>query len=552
MSPKERINARLYYMGNWIVCVVGSILFLILTWYSFAYTQYMAPHGIEFPINIQDSKKQNLIVFAAACMVMVGLGKLEKILAPKVKKRIVVCVVLFMVLWLAAAGFWWICSAERTPGADCFYVCSDASSFMRGEYDSLMVGNYCDRYPRQLGLIAFLEVFFSIVGQNNYFAYEVLNAVLVPCIAYLGYRIVREITESMSAAVFYCLMMIGCLPLVFYTSWVYGEILGIFFLMPAFLLGLRYSKRKWWGYLAGTVFSLAMAMLIRSNAIILMIAFSIAALLCAIRQKDKKMLLLAVCAIIVPQLTFSGIQWMYEMRSGVEKSSGLPGTAGISVGLQEKDGRYGWDWLHEGSVYDEVGHDKERADIVFRQEIRERLQTFMEQPSYALFFFREKQLSQWNEPLYQSYYFSQNYSPDAPPNENSLIYRLGEMEYFIWILRICDRLQFVLYAGMLFYFLFAVKKDSNIMEHIFPIMIIGGFFFSLIWEAKARYILPYYIGMYPMAAIGYQQFIVWLKGRIATIRKNAAISRAKSEKERTEADAAYKIQEKEQRKLGFP
>lgn len=45
------------------------------------------------------------------------------------------------------------------------------------------------------------------------------------------------------------------------------------------------------------------------------------------------------------------------------------------------------------------------------------------------------------------------------------------------------------------------------LQHILPVMIIGGFLFSMIWEAKARYILPYYIAMFPMAVIGYQQFL---------------------------------------------
>ena len=59
--------------------------------------------------------------------------------------------------------------------------------------------------------------------------------------------------------------------------------------------------------------------------------------------------------------------------------------------------------------------------------------------------------------------------------------------------------------GMMCYFLFAVKKGSNILQHMLAATMIGGFFFSIIWEAKARYVLPYYIIMYPMAVLGYGQ-----------------------------------------------
>ena len=43
------------------------------------------------------------------------------------------------------------------------------------------------------------------------------------------------------------------------------------------------------------------------------------------------------------------------------------------------------------------------------------------------------------------------------------------------------------------------------MQHLMVVIIIGGFFFSIIWEAKSRYILPYYLMMFPLATIGYEK-----------------------------------------------
>ena len=61
-----------------------------------------------------------------------------------------------------------------------------------------------------------------------------------------------------------------------------------------------------------------------------------------------------------------------------------------------------------------------------------------------------------------------------------------------------------MYVGMLCYFLLAVKKDSPILQHTLAVTIIGGFFFSIIYEAKARYIFPYYVMMFPFASHGYR------------------------------------------------
>ena len=44
--------------------------------------------------------------------------------------------------------------------------------------------------------------------------------------------------------------------------------------------------------------------------------------------------------------------------------------------------------------------------------------------------------------------------------------------------------------------------------------IFGGFLFSMLWEAKARYILPYLIYGLPLAAIGLKSFFRFLSIRI--------------------------------------
>ena len=115
-------------------------------------------------------------------------------------------------------------------------------------------------------------------------------------------------------------------------------------------------------------------------------------------------------------------------------------------------------------------------------------------------------------------FFSSQYYEDIRPQPDSFLEKLGT-EYFVTLLGICDRLQFILYVGMLCYFIFAVKKDSNILQHMLAVTMIGGFLFSIMWEAKARYIFPYYITMYPLAAIGYWQAIAKVKALFSRKQK---------------------------------
>lgn len=405
-----------------IIRVAGSLIFLFLFWYSFRFTQYMPPNAPEFPVEKADSVLWNLLPLFVFGGVFAGLTALEKKLSEKTKNIILRCLISFMVFAVTFLSFCWILSADRMPAADQFYVCHEVNNFMQGTYLALEKGYYCELYPQQLGLIALLELVFSVAGPNNYFAFEVISALLAPGIAFLGYRILREITKDFAAGVCYCLLMTGCLPLVLYTSYVYGEITSIFFSFLAVFLALRYQTAKKYRllYPIGILLSFSMAFLVRKNSLILMIAFCLTALLWSLKEKDKKMLVTAFLAIAVPFLAFRGIQQMYEMRSGIEKSAGIPASAWIALGLEEYEGRFGW-YYGTGSkdVYTDSGSNREMTNAICKQQIKDRLQHFVSQPAYTIHFFKQKQLSQWNEPLYQAYHFSQNYSEETIPQEGS-------------------------------------------------------------------------------------------------------------------------------------
>lgn len=506
----HRICSLLPRIGNLVICALGGLIFLFLGWYSFRYTQYMPPESPEFPLDHQDPVLWNLLTLIIFGSVMAGLIALGKKIPSKMQKRILGCLAALMVVFMGVCSFLWILSADRMPAADQFYCCHEAVNFLQGTYLALEKGYYLEIYPQQLGLVALLEFIFSIAGPNNYFAFQVISALSVPCIGFLGYRIVREITEDFGVGVCYCLLMTGCLPLIFYTSFVYGEIPSLLFSFLGVFLVLRYRSRRRIFYLVGAVLSLSAAFLVRKNSLIVIIAVLLTGLLWALRNKDRKMFLAALLAAVMPFMAFWGVQQMYEMRSGIPKTSGVPVSALISMGLEEFEGRNGW---HHGGgdaeVYAANGYDAEVTDAVCKQEIKDRIQYFFSHPAYAVGFFKKKQLSQWNEPLYQAYHFSQNYSEDTVPKEGSFLFWLKE--HFLLLAGYCDKLQLILYLGMLLYFVFAVRKDSDMLQQILPVMVIGGFFFSMIWEAKARYILPYYIAMFPMAGIGYQQFFLKLQ-----------------------------------------
>lgn len=503
--------------ANTVLRVIGAAILAVLTLLSMGCTQYMMPGEAEKMINVRDNIFANL-VFPAG---IVGLGcVLQSVgnrLTDAVKKRISVMTLLAAMLSVAVQSFRWIWSADRVPVGDQAYIYGGASYFSEGNYAFLTEGAYCSMFPYQLGLIALVEFLFVFAGAYNYLAFEVVCAVMAVAIVGIGYLILKEMTESLFAAVLYNALMAICLPLIFYTSWVYGDLPGTFFMLLCTwaLLRLGKSKRKLWIPVAAL--SMMLAVLVRMNSIIFLVAVCIVGILGALQYRNGRLMIAVILAVILPFMAYQGVYKFYENRSGIEHSGGIPFWATIAMGLQESGSGNGWCNDYHKNTYRDCGLDRALTAETAKKDIAERLKEFSNDPAYAAAFMGRKLASQWNAPLYQSLYFNGDYPDENWKTRDSAAYRMAHEDFHV-ALTLADRLQFVVYMGTLLYFIFAVRRDSGILQHILAVTVVGGFLFSMLWEAKARYSFPYYIVMFPMAAVGYQRLYCAVRQFYAKVR----------------------------------
>lgn len=510
VSEKTKENRdwdkKLYGAANLVIKIIGCILFAALSWYALRFTQYIYPSGDEITQIIYDSVKKNLLWLVAVIGLLVGVYYVSGKLKPLIQYRVKIAVVAIAMVWVGVRSVLWILGADRVPVGDQAFLYGAASYFRNGDFVFFGPGAYFGMYPYQLGLVAQYELIMLFAGAFNHVAIQLVSAVLAVGIVYLGYLIVSRMTESLTAILFYCVAMMCCVPLVFYTSWVYGDIPGIFFSMLAYVFLLKLEetgKKRWLTLFAAAV---SMAVLVRQTTWIFVVAIVITGLVHVMRKRSKMLLIALALAIVMPKLAFFCINEVYEYRSGQEISDGIPQVAWIAMGLQESSYGYGWYNDYSRQVYGQAGFDLELTAELAKTEIRDRLAVMKENPSYGVVFFREKILSQWNQPLFQSIYFNTIFNEENKPSSDSYAYAV-ETWKFMSLFSLSDRLQFIVYVGMICYFAFCVKRDSNMLHQIPAVTIIGGFLFSIMWEAKARYSLPYYIMMFPLAAVGYRQMI---------------------------------------------
>lgn len=483
------------------VSVLGLLLFGALTGFSLFTTVYFKTTYEEIPYQMGDILPLVLVICALAVWAMYGISGwiLKKEEGQERRIQILLGLVLAYVLVFTV---WWVLAAKCIPVGDQASVCTAAEGFRTGDYSMLTMDSY-ERYlyihPHQLGLTALIELVFAIFGNGNHMAFQLLNCVGAAVCVYSGYRITRLLTADRRAWIYYLFLAAACFPLFFYVTFVYGEIPALTFCLAAVWMFLEYRKKGgvWW--LAGCCIACALACLVRNNSLILLIAFVLVLLVTALGEKKLRPVLASVLLVAV----FLGgrfcLRTVYEQRSGVEINDGAPMILYVAMGMQKGEGAPGWSngyILH--NYWGESDFDSEASTAMAIRDIGDSVDGFVENPGYAFWFYVEKFTSQWNDPTYECFAMTHINGSARGPVANSMFD--GKLHTLMtWFM---NQYQSLIFIGVFCWLLFGFWKKKGLEDHALLITIIGGFLFHMLWEAKGRYILPYFVMMLPMAAVG--------------------------------------------------
>ena len=365
--------------------------------------------------------------------------------------------------------------------------------------------DYMAAYTQQLGMISILEILYRIAGWENYHLFQLVNAAAMAGIVLVGYKIVREITESERAGVIYLLLMAGCWPLIIYVAVVYGELLSILFSLLSVYLLLRYIKGRQKRYAVGMAFAITAACLIRSNCYIVLAAMACVLLVRAVTEKKIQFLFTVVLCAGIYMLCHMGMIQFYEARLNTDLQHPMPSVMWIAMGTQEgKDGREaGWNNGFAWETFvDETGRNQELSTRKAKEVIEESVKNFKNNPSYLRDFYKRKIASQWIEPTYGCQVETSCHKEER----NVWMERLYEEDLWKPFVRFMDVYQSVIYLGALLCLLLLIRKRVPVEQLILLITMIGGFLFYVFWEAKSRYVLPYFVMLIPYAAWGWDLF----------------------------------------------
>ena len=430
----------------------------------------------------------------------------------------------FVMLYIIALGVLWMLVIQGRPLDDQYIVQKSAAEFIDGNYSSMEHGQYLYRSTHQLGIVFIFECIYRIVGPENYQAIMILNSVLASGIIYNLYAIMAQFTENRKAHNMYWIVAAGCIQLAFYTFFIYGTIIGLFFMTLGMYLLIRYYKTSRYRYYVAGFGALAIAIIAKSNFQIFLIAVFLVMLFAAIMQMRIKEILLSfvlLLTLFAPNL----INVHYEKRSGIELGGGSPASLFIAMGLQEGDkengcGTAGWYNAYNASTMNSVNYDYDQANEIGKENISNRLRELAENPKKAFAFVAEKEVTQWNEPTFQNFWMvtvRDNHGTLSKIGDSLLNGQINKIirDYmkiymlFVWI------------GGLLYYLV--NRKEQEIWKLLTGIIVIGGFAFHMFWEGKALYIMPYFVMSLLVSSQGILLIVNWIEKRLNLLPKNEEV-----------------------------
>ena len=436
----------IYRLGLNIVMLLTLLLSMLLFAGSFLTTCYADNMETQQVLLRPDNPLWNLLELAGFGLLFCGCLYLYAKIGERFRRGLL----LFTLGFVFGLGVLLILFGRTVPAADALSVYNAAAEWILGNTDIIHpTASYLSYYPQQIGLMAFLELLLRIWNLTGLSApawhfIKLVYVCLLCAAVWFQYLSLQYLWPEKYKKISCCYLVLVCcnLPMIMYSSFVYGEIpsfaalsVGCYLLLR--LLGsasldsasLDSSYRDnisrndapsvtthgpaphmlcriiFTGF--GSILFLTLSVMLRKNSLVPVIAVLLVLLFEALRPgRNGKMrlglLIMAVCLAVTSVNVLPLTQKIYEKKTGNTLSSGVTAMSYLAMGMQEAPRGCGWYNGFNIDTYDAAGMDTALANEISRLAINERLVYFREHPGYTADFYLHKHLSQWADGTYAS------------------------------------------------------------------------------------------------------------------------------------------------------
>ncbi len=417
------------------------------------------------------------------------------------------------------------------PFADSIAVSKIAEQFLQGDFSALQSAaadgdDYMMVYPFQIGFIAFLQLLYSVFGAGNYLALQLFNVIAILFMVRNLYELTGEVFESRETQTYFLWMSMGMLPLYLHVGYVYGELCGWSLAIGSFLLLFRYLRDHKKRHILWAGILLAAAIRIKSNEEIFLVAFVMILMATAFVRKKWSPVLLAVYMVALAVVVGTAVKAGYTKAAGIsEFPKGAPKSSWVAMAMQEDEyAEFGWYNGYNRKNFVDHNYDYEAADQAAKENIRESLNHFLQNPVHAAYLYYKKFESSWDDPTFQSQItieWESRHTEGLSAAAESILYGTGR-KILYWIMNIVHFIVITLAGWRMVLSFRKQEREKQWKMEAYLLPVFGGLLFHMIWETQCRYLIVYYCMLFPAAADGMRQLVVMIEGLVKARRQAAA------------------------------
>lgn len=503
----------IYRLGLNIVMLLTLLLSMLLFAGSFLTTCYADNMETQQVLLRPDNPLWNLLELAGFGLLFCGCLYLYEKIGEKFRRGLLV----FTLAFVFGLGILLILFGRTVPAADALSVYNAAAEWILGNTDIIHpTASYLSYYPQQIGLMAFLELLLRLWNLTGLSApawhFIKLVYVCLLCGAiWFQYLSLQYLWPENYKKISCCYLVLVCcnLPMIMYSSFVYGEIPSFAALSVGWYLLLRLLDSASPGSVSpdsvsrgsasrdsvsrndassvtargpaphmlcqiiftgfGSILFLTLSVMLRKNSLIPVIAVLLVLLFEALRPgRNGKLrlglLIMAVCLAVTSVNVLPLTQKIYEKKAGNTLSSGVTAMSYLAMGMQEAPRGCGWYNGFNIDTYDTAGMDSALANEISRLAIDERLAYFREHPGYTANFYLHKHLSQWADGTYAS----RQATLATYGGRSSFFKEVYEGSLSGGYIEWCNAWQNALYLGVLVFCIDSLKKrrESRVAGHM--------------------------------------------------------------------------------------
>ena len=508
-NHKKKIKEILPNIGiKTVVVIVGIILFVLAINAIIKTATFTNSYNVynENIIYEEDNIFQNIGLLILAILLLYGISKLLQ----NVKKTYLLVGVLITYVILSIL---WILFSKTPLRADQKVVEEIAKQFMNGNYGTLEIGQYMYNHPLQISIVFFIEIIYRITGITDPIIFKFCNVIFSTISILYLYKITGKLFKKDMIQKIFLILIFGCFILELFNVYVYGNIVGLMFGVIAIYYTMCFLENRKIHNLVILTISILCSVILKSNYQVYLIGIIITLMLDLFKKIDIK-IIASVAIIILLYIGISkGLIKIMELRSNKEVSDGIPMISYIYMGIAPKvDRASGWyNAIYDvEKMYRDNNYDTNQTKEYSINGIKDRIKEMSNDIPYTIEFFKDKMLSTWIEPSFQTIWTNkpaEEYEKVKDEiSDNKILISIYDGKINGVLTKYFDIYDIIIYVFALIYIVLSFK-NLNVNQFIMLLIFFGGFLFHMIWETKSIYAIPFFLLLIPYSAAGFYKGI---------------------------------------------